>query len=102
MKKLYKNSEKCCVEMVFEELEILDVIVTEFNNIYAKHFIQKYPNSYNKIKEYTDSINKIREDKTEDITFCSCPKCGENFKFNELMMFNSTCGYLDKKNYEYK
>lgn len=96
MKKLYKNSEKCCVEMSSEELDLLSVIIEEFYNIYSKIRMNKYPDHEKQIKELSDTINKIYKDKIEDDTFCSCPKCGQNFKFNELAIFHPTCGYLNK------
>ena len=59
--------------------------------------MNKYPDHEKQIKELANNINEIYKDKSENITFCSCPKCGENFKFNELTIFKPTCGYLDKE-----
>ena len=37
MEKLYKDSEKCCVKMSSEELDLLSVITEEFYSIYSKN-----------------------------------------------------------------
>ena len=88
MKKLYKNDEKCCIEMSLKELEVLNAILSFPNVVYEDH---------DGIAKCYESVNKIYNDKPDDSTFCGCPKCGQNFKFNELMVFHPSCGYLDKE-----